>query len=129
MFRRWVRIFCLGVLIVLLGTAVMAQFWHFDFQASPAHVLVDQSGVLAASIRRWMARDVHMPRRWSASDLLGLPGGRVMSAYWWSVFCPWWLLIAAWSLVTAGVWWLTRRRKVVGGAFPVEPAANSTGGS
>jgi len=126
MLRRSLRIFCVVGLVVIVGMAVVGQFWNFYFYAGHACIGEGPGGVVLAysTFSEWRAanereRDVD----WTPKLLFLLPK-------WYtnhdmkSLLLPWWLLLSGWGFPTALIWRLTRRRKV-GGAFPVEPAKST----
>ena len=127
MVRRLLRIFCVVGLVVLLGTAVVGQFWGFVLVIPDIHVSWDSTGLQLGygSFNMWMA-ERFPDGPWSVQDpFSGLPEfsrtharGHTYSG----VFLPWWLVLSTWCLLTIIILRMTRRRKV-GTAFPIEPTA------
>ncbi len=127
MFRRAARIFCVTVLLLLLATALLTQFWYLELYKPHGIISVQQIGVIvkwsphASFLVPYDKWGLHGGQiiAWSAADLLWPPH--------WSAFdgendllLPWWLLLLAGGFLTASVWFLTRRRTGPAGAFPVE---------
>ena len=118
MFRRLLRIFCVVGLVVIVGMAVLTLFWGFAFWGPFGGFLEDQRGVHYFENRcEWQLVGGPL-RHWEISDRLGMP------SFISFLFLPWWFLILTWSLFTALIWFLTRRRKI-GQGFPVEPTVKS----
>ena len=117
MFRRFFRIFCVTVLLILLSTAVIAQFCE-GFLGSPhRYIGMRPLGLYLLDVRPYLVpTGWRRVTYWSPRYLINMP--------LWDrqfVICPWWLLLAMWGSLTAPIWCFTRRRKGPGGAFPVEP--------
>ena len=120
-FTRIVSVFGL---VVLIGTAVVAQFWEFMFRTPNVYFLVGLQGVYfnfpfdSGTASGWHTKWYHTA--WSVNNLL-LPPRITHDSMAAVVSVPWWLLLPAWGVLTAVVWRLTRQKQG-GGAFPVELA-------
>jgi len=122
MMRLFFRSFCVAGMVILLGIAVFFQFWVATLGTPCVYTVLMLDGVIFDfSNGRWEAKYGHL-RTWSVDRVL-IPPYLIKQNGAWNLFLPWWLLLAVWGLVTAVVWWATRRRKRVGRAFPVELAA------
>ena len=120
MIRRFLRIFFVVGLVVLIVAAAVQLFWEFGlhtrygfFWAGPQGVMVGTS--TTSSMAWWYERIP--PARFSIWNFLSLPqmlkgpGGT-------GLLFPWWLLILMWGISTALVRRLTRHRKE-GHGFPI----------
>ncbi len=121
MVRCGLRIFCMVGLVVLLGLAVVGQFWAFEVDTPKVSLNEYSTGVAInyPGVNGWGAWH-RLVTPWTVSDLLQRPQWITFNGFT-QIFIPWWLLLATWGLLTALIWRLTRRRKV-GQGFPVEPA-------
>ena len=140
MFRRFFRIFCVVGLVVIVAMAVVGQFAIFFLRTPSCEIATGPGGVGLIYTRPEppMPAFPNVPAfgtnskvhnygtillsEWRVRDLFELPtfqGGRNKL-----VSLPWWLLLAAWILLTALVWRLTRRCKI-GHGFPIEPTVKS----
>jgi hypothetical protein len=121
MFRRFLRIFCVVGLVLMLGTAVVGQFWAFGSYRPLVHIAVEPAGVTLAYLPPPGYHEYfHRVQEWSANELLTTP--RIWNGT--GGFLPWWVLLLSWSLLTTLIWRLTRRRKI-SPAFPIESSINS----
>jgi len=124
MLRCFVRIFCVVGLVVIVGMAVVGQFWSIDLYISSIVFHMNHGALDVAhwSVNVW-AVSFDREQTWSLSDILILPK-RLISGHVTMIVLPWWLILVSWSLLTALLWRLTRLRKV-GHGFPIEPTAKS----
>ena len=124
MFRRFFRIFCVVGFVVLVGTAVVSQFWAFVLRTPIGSFALGPVGVgfEAGNATQWQALCYREPT-WIMDNLLAPPHFVIPHSFELEIL-PWWLFLAAWGLLTALIWRLTRRRKVSQG-FPIEPTAKS----
>lgn len=90
-------------LVVIVGMAVVGQFWQFDLYLPHGFLILFVSGGVV---------------------ILSYFSSLVFSGYETTAYLPWWLLLTSWCILTAIVWFLTRRRKEPQG-FPVEPTAKT----
>ena len=131
MFRRFLRILCVGGLFVIIATALLGQFATCILYAPKAYIDARASGIqIAASVDSYYSwRAAHGPpddawnlhaQAWFpfgfTTHMRGVPGGALL----WVLNIPWWFLFVTWSGLTLLVWRLTRRR-MPEQAFPVEP--------
>jgi len=129
MVRRLLRILCVVGLAVLVGMALVGQFWHFGMIAGYARIDVNQPGVWL-TYREWSEWGVVCSpgSEWFVSNLLRLPNWHEelktlrTTHHYATLGLPWWLLLSTLGLFTALIWRLTRPRKVEQG-FPIEPTA------
>ena len=129
MLLRFVRIFTVTVLLLLLTTAIVCQFWELYLVAPYSIVEVEHTGLefqshSAGGHHDWVS-GYQRVTTWSVNSLRQPPVLYVVFGGVRVTFLPWWLLLVVWGPLTAGVWLLTRRRKAWRGAVPVEPTAKS----
>ena len=126
MLRRFARIFCVTVLLLLLATAVAAQFGTIDLDSPFTQIHVTLGGVDCGfdSGCPWVLGYDLLPT-WSVRLFFLRPYCGVNGLSYYEVLLPWWLLLPPWGLLTAAVWRFTRRRDTGRGAFPVEPTAKT----
>jgi len=122
MLRRWLRIFCVVGLVVIVGMAVMTQFWEFVLYTPYGLMAIQNDGTVFTSYHasRWVTGFYRLPS-FPVHVLYDTPNWHVDSTKA-SLFLPWWLLLLTWGLLTAVIWRMTRRRKAKQG-FPIEPSA------
>lgn len=126
MLRRFLRIFCVVGLVVLLRTAVVSQFWmvisYLPKALKPVDLVrVDEAGISVAYWDSSHVPEIQVPRvrDWHVRNLFHAPRYRnYMDSR--DIFLPWWFLLASWGLMTALIWRLTRSK--VSRGFPIEPA-------
>ena len=127
MLRRFLNIFCLVGLIVLVWMAVVSQFWGgvWSEPTGTGFIRLDSRGVFLnyGYYQRWSVPYSDLAE-WSVNDITMRPQFLLRSGYFWFLL-PWWLLLAALGLPMALIWRLTRRRKEPVGAFPIEPTVKS----
>ena len=119
MVRRSFRIVCMIGSVVLLVTAVVSQFMHSWLQMPGLSIIIFSFGATfeGNDYPGWQAFFSH--HTWWLDSLLAMPRVSKDGRGFLHIALPWWLLILTWSLLTATVFRLTRRRKV-GQAFPVD---------
>ena len=109
-------------LVGLVVAAAVTQHWTLYLYSPKAMIWISLAGVTFdfPTTSAWAAGYVHPPD-WSVDYLLLPPNLRARGGVM-TVLIPWWLPLLTWSLLTAFIWRLTRRRKVPHG-FPIEPTA------
>jgi hypothetical protein len=132
--RRFIRIFCVAILLLLVTTVVITQFWevvlethytYVDIYFGGIHISQDKHYESALRFDRLSAPSVQKLLVWpDFKPTFWLDKGALVFGR--AVFIPWWFLPSTWGLLTAVVWRFTRHRKGLGGAFPVEPTAKTS---
>ena len=120
MIRRFVRIFSVVGLVVVVGMAVLGQFRVVGLTAPKNEIFMVPSGVWIEhnAAMGWDAYHYRGMLEWKLSDLLKAPRyGPVLNGA--GIFLPWWLLLAGWALVLLLVWKRTRPDLAKRG-FPVQ---------
>ena len=125
MLRRWLRIFCVTVLLLLFGAAVLAQFYKYQLYGPYDTVYMDHDELyFKHAAPEWNNHPVGWGKRyarntdWSVPHLWLSPPLLVGDNFL-QLRLSWWFVLASWGLPTAVLWFLTRRRKAWRGAFPV----------
>ena len=132
--RRFARIFCVTILLLLFAAAVVTQFWEFALITPLALYAVNSVGIVCCFFDSrqagwWDAGFGRLPYKWSLQNLLEPPRWSPSSGppdMGTTLVLPWWFILVTWGLLTAVVWRFTRRRIGPGGGFPVEPAAKAS---
>ena len=127
MLRHWLRIFCAAVLFLILAAIIAAQFWKIHVDVPYFSIQTYQGGVGIDNLPQslWHIDCTRQSPPWAVERLFvffEIVKGPPMKVgiNWWVFLVPWWVFLVTWGPLTAVVWYLTRRRKGPGGAFPVE---------
>ena len=122
MFRRFLRIFCVIGMVVIVGAAIAALFWQILVITPRASFGVGLHGLVITNVSgQWHAYCIRESTG-SVKELLEWPKWSSMGRVVKAAYVPWWLLLTTWGLLTALIWRLARRRKLAG-SFPIEPTA------
>lgn len=113
------RIICIVGLVVVLGLAVIGQFWAVGLVAPQNEIFMVSEGVwIEHNAAQGWGTWHHSVMSWKLSGLLKTPSfSSVLDGT--GIFLPWWLIFCGWGLITLLVWRKTRHRNANLG-FPIE---------